>query len=75
MKPPEDFQTPSLIFLAAVFLLGVGRLDGEWRRFVPASFDFGVNKRQKYTIVVAGDRRADDVKLERLRVLDGARGL
>jgi hypothetical protein len=72
MKPPQDFQTTSLIFLATVFLFGVRRLDGEGRRFVPASFDLGVNERKKYDIVVARDRRADDVKLERLRVLDRA---
>src|SRR5262249_40312422 len=55
VKPLEDFQTTSLIFFAAVFLLGIGRLDLERRRLVPASFDFGVNEGQKYGMIVAGN--------------------
>src|SRR5712692_2747033 len=70
MKPLEDFQTPSLILLAAVFHLGVGRHDLERRRLVPASFDLGVNKRQEHFVVVTWNRRADGVELERLRVLN-----
>src|SRR5207253_1597930 len=69
VKPPEDFQAASLILLAAVFLLGVGWLDPDRRRFVPASLDFGVNKRKKHCVIVARNRRAVNVELEWLRVL------
>jgi hypothetical protein len=70
MKPLENLQAASLILLAAVFLSGVGRRDGERRRFIPASFDFGVHERQKYLVVIVRNWRADDVELERLRVLN-----
>jgi hypothetical protein len=62
MKPLEDFQTPSLVFLA--------RLDLKRRRFIPAAFDFGVNERQKHLMAIAGNRRADSVESEWLRVLN-----
>ena len=68
MKPLEDFQAPSLIFPTAVFLGGVGRYKDKGRRLVPASFDFGVNQGEKQGVVVTGNRRTDDVELERLRI-------
>src|SRR5260370_42218931 len=70
MKPLEDFQTASLILLAAVFLLGVGRHGLERRRLVPASFDLGINKRQEHFVIVSWNRRADNVELQRLRVFN-----
>src|ERR1700722_15954427 len=60
MKPLEDFQAPSLILPAAVFLLGVGRLELERRRLIPASFDFGGNERQKHLVIVAQHWRGGD---------------
>src|SRR5579883_2187533 len=74
MKPPQDFQAPSLIPFAAVCLLGVGWHDLEGRRLVPAAFDFGVHEHQENLVVVTRNRRANDVELEWLRVLNRANG-
>src|SRR4051794_21001076 len=72
VKPAEDFQTASLILLASVSLLGVGRHDLERRCLVPTPFHLGVHERQEHFVVVARNWRADDVELERLRVLNRA---
>jgi hypothetical protein len=63
-----------LIFLATVFLLGIGRLDGKRWCLVPATFDFGTNEREEHLVVVGGDSRADNVELERLRVFNRTGG-